>query len=68
MKVQVNLFNGWRDELYKKFPCIHWFGLTTITEPHGYFNPLIEIHAHLLNFNLRILLLKKEKQNEVGTP
>ena len=56
MKIEVKVFNEWRER--KRWRVIHWFGISTIFEPPKHFNPLLELHLGILNFDIRIMVLK----------
>lgn len=61
MKIQFNSFNGWKDD-WKNWRIIHWFALTAVFEPPRHFNPIIEIHLWIFNFDFRISLFKWEEK------
>ena len=60
MKIEIKIFNDWPD--WKKWRVVRWFGITTILEPPNHFNPLIELHLWILNFDIRIMILKSGQE------
>lgn len=65
MRFHFNIFNSWKDEGWPKWRVIHWFGLTTVFEPLDEFNPLLELHIWILNFDFRFMILKRKQKDAV---
>ena len=59
MRIEVKTSNDWLH--WEEWRAIHWFGISTIFEPPKHFNPLIELHVWILNFGIRITILKSGK-------
>ena len=65
MKIKFYFFNNWKDEEYQKYGLIfHLFGITMATIKEAG----IEIHVHLLNFEMRIdfIFLRKRQGKDEG--
>ncbi len=63
MKFYFNVFSSWGTSDWYVWRIIHWFSITTLFEPRDEFNPFLELHLWVLNFDFRLMILKTNKED-----
>ena len=61
MKLQFDVLNSWKED-WGEWRVIHWFCITVAFEPIKEFDPFLELHVWILNFDFRLMILKKEEK------